>query len=113
MLGAGVGPHTVAISAENAVHRHVDGLAENIPEAVVHGGGIGKLAHRAVPLGSELGQVQNALPDQRALGGGQPSKVAPVGVAVTVGELIVALDAAGGDDGGELLAPAAALLWLE
>src|SRR5271157_1716427 len=106
MLRAGVGPHTVAIRAKNAVHRQVHGLAENIPEAIVHGGGVGKLPHRAVPLGSELGQVQDALADERALGGGQPSEVAPVGVAVTVGELIVALDTAGGRDGGKLFGAA-------
>ena len=106
MLRAGVGPHTVAIGAEDAVHRQVHRLAENIPETVVHGGGIGKLPHRAVELGGELGHVQNMLPNERALGIGQPSKVAPVRVTIPVGEDIVALDTAIGDDGGILFAAA-------
>src|ERR1019366_4613691 len=57
-------------------------------------------------LGGELGHVQNVLPDQRALGVGQPSKVAPVRVAVKVGEVIVALNTAIGHDGGILFAAA-------
>ena len=105
MLRAAVGHDLVAIGAEDAVDGQVDGLAEDVPEAVVDGGGVGELALAAevgLPLRGEAGKVEDGFAGEGALGVFEPAEVAPVGMEVAVFEGIVAFDAAICNDGSYL-----------
>ena len=106
MLRAAVGHDAVAIGPEDAIGGQADRFAHDVPEAVVDGGGVGELALAAevgFPLGGEFGEVEDGFAGKGALGILEPAEVAPVGVEVALVEGVIALDAAGGDDGCDLV----------
>src|ERR1035438_8649171 len=110
MLRAGVRLDLVAIGAQDSIDRQVHRLAQSVPAAIVNGRLVGELAQAAqlrFPLRSQRRQIEHALAEQRPLGVFQPALVAPVGVPVTGGQRVVALDPAIGDDAGELSGAAA------
>ena len=102
VLRTRIGPDAISVGAEKLVHGKVNGLAQNVPQAVIDGRCVRQLPHPAFagrPLRSERWKLQHTLARQQALGILKPSQIAPVRVPIALGQRVVAFDPALGHDG--------------